>query len=88
MAGRPGEKSFPYTRLENHHELAQNECVDERLGTERQKTGGPSWAVWRQDDNGNLFVVRGGLTESAALTLLRSLEREGHKQTYWVKEEL
>jgi hypothetical protein len=87
LAAQPGEKCITRTRLENYYELAQNECVDERPGTERQKTGGPSWSVWRQDDNGNLFMVRGGLTEQAALTLLRSLEREGHKQTYWVKEE-
>ncbi len=44
------------------------------------------WSVWRQDDNGNIFLVRDSLTEPDARKLVHELEEEGHKQTYWVKE--
>jgi len=46
------------------------------------------WSVWRQDDNGNLFLVQDGLTESEALSLVQEFEKEDrkHKQTYWAKE--
>jgi hypothetical protein len=51
--------------------------------TENNKS---DWSVWRQDDNGNVFLVKYGLTEQEALKLVRELERKGHKQTYWAKE--
>jgi len=54
-------------------------------GSERE-TSDPSWSVWRQDDNGNVFLVRSGLTEVDALMLVRDYERKGHKQIYWAKE--
>jgi hypothetical protein len=46
----------------------------------------PVWSVWRQDDNGNVFLVKDRLTEPDALKLVRELESTGHRQTYWVKE--
>jgi len=48
----------------------------------------PVWSVWRQDDNGNVFLVKDHLTEIDALRLLRELEGKGHRQTYWAKENL
>lgn len=42
-------------------------------------------SVWRLDDNGNEFLVRGGLTEDEALSLVREYEGRGHKQAYWVR---
>jgi hypothetical protein len=42
------------------------------------------WSVWRRDDNGNVFLVKSGLTEDDALRLVREFEAKGHKQTYWV----
>lgn len=86
--GSHDEKYCPHLRLENYDDLTHNECVGEKSTIQTQKTDEPAWAVWRQDDNGNVFLVRGGLTQSAASTLSLSLEGEGHKQTYWVKEEL
>ncbi|MGA1871885.1 MAG: hypothetical protein ACMUJM_25465 [bacterium] len=44
------------------------------------------WSVWRQDDNGNVFLVKNGLTEIESLRLVREFERKGHKQTYWAKK--
>jgi len=44
-----------------------------------------AWSVWRRDDNGNEFLVRGGLTEQQALQLAAELEATGHKQSYWVQ---
>jgi hypothetical protein len=45
------------------------------------------WAVYRQDDNGNVFVVRRGLSQAEAQRLAAELESHGHKQLYWVTAE-
>lgn len=46
-----------------------------------------SWAVWRQDDSGNRFLVEANLTEERAKRLVGDLESTGHKQTYWCTDE-
>lgn len=46
------------------------------------------WSLWRQDDNGNVFMVSSGHTETEVLRLVREFEAKGHKQTYWAKENL
>ncbi len=48
----------------------------------------PTWAVHRQDDNGNRYVVQTGLTREAAEQLAAELEARGHKQVYWVEPEV
>lgn len=45
-----------------------------------------NYEVWRQDDNGNKFVVADNLTRQAADDLAQELEARGHKQVYWVQE--
>jgi hypothetical protein len=45
------------------------------------------WAVHRQDDNGNHFVVRTGLSRREAEQRAAVLEARGHKQVYWVEAE-
>lgn len=45
-----------------------------------------AWQLWRQDDNGNVELVRQGLAERDAHCRERELEVRGHKQTYWVTE--
>ncbi len=47
----------------------------------------PSWAVWRQDDNNNEFLVEANLTEQQAKALVRHYEHLGHKQMYWARDE-
>jgi hypothetical protein len=43
------------------------------------------WELWRQDDNGNRFLIgRFGALE-AADAAQRRFEALGHKQTYWVQ---
>jgi len=76
-----------HLRLENYDDLTENEYVGVNSTTRKHGAQEPAWSVWRQDDNGNVFLVRAGLTEAAAVTLSRELEREGHKQTYWAKQE-
>jgi hypothetical protein len=51
--------------------------------------GGPraSWSVWRQDDNGNTFLVSSGHTQQDAEALRSELEARGHKQLYWVAQD-
>ena len=44
------------------------------------------WAVWRQDDNSNTFLVEKGLSEEGAKKLVEKYEAKGHKQTYWSEE--
>ncbi|MFA5367653.1 MAG: hypothetical protein WC333_07235 [Dehalococcoidia bacterium] len=46
----------------------------------------PNWYVWRQDDNGNVALVKSGLTRTDALSLIAEYEAKGHKQTYWAQE--
>ena len=42
------------------------------------------FAVYRQDDNGNVFIVQRGLSKDEAHRLAAELESHGHKQLYWV----
>lgn len=44
------------------------------------------WQVWRQDDNGNRFVIRAFATEAEARRFARTLEARGHKQMYWIED--
>jgi hypothetical protein len=46
-----------------------------------------SWAVYRIDDNANVFRVRGGLTRAEADRLAAEFEARGHKQMYWVERD-
>lgn len=48
-------------------------------------TSNGSWAVWRIDDNGNTFLVRGGLTRAEAEQVAAEFAARGHKQMYWVE---
>jgi hypothetical protein len=43
------------------------------------------WELWRQDDNGNRFVIGRFDTADAAEAEQRRFESLGHKQTYWVQ---
>ncbi len=48
---------------------------------------GATWAVWRQDDNGNRFFMSGGYTHEEAEQICRRSEARGHKQFYWASKE-
>jgi hypothetical protein len=43
------------------------------------------WTVWRQDDNGNRFIVQRTLTYHEAKALVSELEAKAHKQFYWLE---
>jgi hypothetical protein len=46
-----------------------------------------TWAVHRQDDNGQRFVVQTGLSREEAQGLVAEFEARGHKQVYWAEPE-
>ena len=47
------------------------------------------WEVWRQDDNGNRYLVSAHTDEVAARLRLADLESGVvHKQTYWISEKV
>lgn len=46
-----------------------------------------TWAVWRQDDNGNRFRISGGHTHEEADRRRAEFEARGHKQLYSVARE-
>jgi hypothetical protein len=46
------------------------------------------WSVWRMDETGNRFLVRGRLTREEAEHLAAEFEARGHKQTYWAEKEI
>ncbi|MFG3604662.1 hypothetical protein [Micromonospora chersina] len=48
------------------------------------RQGPGSWTVWRQDDNGNRYVVSQHDTRVEADSVAATMEARGHKQTYWV----
>lgn len=43
-----------------------------------------TWAVWRQDDVGNAFLVSEGHSRRDAEGLVASYQAAGHKQLYWL----
>ena len=48
---------------------------------------GRTWSVWREDDNGNRFRVRYGLTADEARKTAEDFTLRGHKQRYWAQLE-
>lgn len=45
-----------------------------------------TYELWRQDDNGNLFLVATFADRAAAELRLAELTRNPHRQTYWITE--
>jgi hypothetical protein len=84
LSRQPGFKDLPDYFYIDEYEIDQDNWC-EGFVIERYE---PIWSVWRQDDNGNVFMVKNGLTEIDALRLVREFERKGHKQIYWAKENL
>ncbi|MEO1273161.1 MAG: hypothetical protein AAFX99_34170 [Myxococcota bacterium] len=46
--------------------------------------GALTWELWRQDDNGNDFLMATFASERAAQCVADLFEARGHKQSYWV----
>jgi hypothetical protein len=44
------------------------------------------WELWRQDDNGNRYLVAVHDDRAAAERQLATLDTGLHKQTYWISE--
>lgn len=42
------------------------------------------WSLWRQDDNGNRFLMSSAHTRDEAERLAAEFEARAHKQIYWV----
>ena len=52
-----------------------------------QPEGPAGWELWRQDDNGNRFLVSVHRDRAEAQTRLAGFESGVvHKQTYWIAE--
>lgn len=41
------------------------------------------YEIWRQDDNGNKFLMLQASSEAEADRIVRSFGAKGHKQLYW-----
>ncbi len=55
------------------------------MGSNRMSDdSGPSFELWRLDDNGNEFLIARFPDRASAEARLRELSRGGHKQTYWI----
>lgn len=46
-----------------------------------------NWQLWRQDDNGQRFLVDTYSTRGDAETRMAELMQGHHKQTYWISNE-
>jgi len=44
------------------------------------------WQLWRQDDNGNRFLVGGFATREQAELRMAGLSSGLHKQIYWISK--
>jgi hypothetical protein len=49
-----------------------------------KRGGGVIFELWRQDDNGNRFLVGAFPDRSGAEKRLEELTRNPHKQTFWI----
>lgn len=47
--------------------------------------GARLFLLWRQDDNGNRFLVGTYVSEEAALAIMVKLTRIPHRQIYWIE---
>jgi hypothetical protein len=61
--------------------------MDSSGRTASEPRSGRTWAVHRQDDNGNRFLVQARLSREEAERLVAELEARGHKQVYWAEPE-
>lgn len=43
------------------------------------------WQLWRQDDNGNRFLVAEFESHGSADARMEELTRSPHKQMYWIE---
>ncbi len=82
LSKQSGFKDFPEYFFIDEYEIDKDNWT-EGFVTETYET---KYSAWRQDDNGNIFLVQDRLTENDAFRLVREFEDKGHKQTYWVKE--
>lgn len=53
------------------------------MAFELERPSEQTWAVWRQDDNGNAFRISGGHSAADAERICAEFEARGHKQHYW-----
>jgi hypothetical protein len=44
------------------------------------------WELWRQDDNGNRFLIARFASGEAARAEQRRFEALAHKQIYWIQQ--
>lgn len=45
------------------------------------------WTVYRQDDNGNRFMMKDNLSKEDADQMVAMFEARGHKQLYWAEQQ-
>ncbi|MCB9551096.1 MAG: hypothetical protein H6705_04275 [Myxococcales bacterium] len=62
--------------------LDLDDCVSVGEGVDRAAL--PRWVLWRQDDNGDRFVVETFTGRRKADDRAARMEAGGHKQLYWV----
>lgn len=46
----------------------------------------PLWNLWRQDDNGNKFLMKSFYSEQQAAKAKAEFEEKKHKQIYWIEK--
>ena len=64
---QPGFRSLPEHFSVDEYKLDQTNWSEGYISETYQ----PTWSIWRQDDNGNQFLVKSPLTEAEALREVR-----------------
>lgn len=54
-------------------------------GAEKKSSKKEKWTVWRQDDNGNKFMVAENLSQEEAANTTEMFGSKAHKQIYWAE---
>lgn len=87
MKSFPGERlsveSRGYNELEDNPRVPCRQSKFRGLKMSDTHIEDQTWGVWRQDDNGNQFLVESGLDKETALRLMKEYENRKHKQVYW-----
>jgi hypothetical protein len=83
----PDEKELDRLKYEIAAKFAAIWAVSQVEDVMLDNSSTEQWAVWRVDDNGNTFLVRGHLGRAEAERLVAEFTARGHKQMYWAERE-
>ena len=74
-----------FSLMESFPSAQEFKTREVKLASNSGRNSGESFELWRQDDNGNEFLVASYSCHYEAQLLRKRYERKGHKQHYWLR---